>query len=450
MSELFDKDAESNFLCCVFLKSDILAETILKPDDFADYRYGITFKVMKGLYERDVDINTTTVYQGLARAKISEAGQMIGYILGKMPHSNTWRDIQDVILEYSKRRKVLVFCENLAVDIRNIQNELKPMLGQYSERFSNTIRDDTVEQGFASVSDTIFDALDNMIVPDNSGIHTGFESIDRLIGRGMRPGDVVVLAARPSMGKTALALNIADNVARKTNEDVLFYSLETTAQTVTQRLLLSRACVSRDMIENNTGDTEEMHRVFSVADKMRDASVGQVQISDKSGVTVEDMLLEARKFQLRNKDRKVAMIVIDHLQLVRSNNRYGRTQEITEISGKLKGFAKSMNCPILVLSQLSRASESRQDHVPVMSDLRESGSIEQDADIIMMLYRKAYYSKDPKDCSADVYITKNREGEVGLARLMFFGQFMKFQTAPKEWEMMDNMGEVVGESEVPK
>lgn len=260
-----------------------------------------------------------------------------------------------------------------------------------------------------------------------TGVPTGFYDFDNMTS-GLQKSDLIILAARPSMGKTALALNIAQNVALKAKKTVAIFSLEMSKEQLVQRMLCSEAEVDTQKLKTGNMHASDWEKLTTAMNHFADAPL---YIDDKPGATVMDVRAKCRRLAMEQKD--LGLVVIDYLQLMEASGKEDRTQQISGISRGLKGLARELNVPVIALSQLSRAVESRPDKRPMMSDLRESGAIEQDADIIMFIYRDEYYNKEDTENrgKAEVIVAKHRNGAVGSVDLLFQGAITKFKNITK-------------------
>ncbi len=260
------------------------------------------------------------------------------------------------------------------------------------------------------------------------GVRTGFKDLDYHIN-GFQPSDLILIAARPAMGKTSFALNIATNAAVKYNIPVALFSLEMSKEQLANRILCSEALIESDKIRRAEINGDDMKKLVMT---MNTLSKAPIYIDDTAGITVAEIKGKCKKLKLKN---QLGLIVIDYLQLIQGNTREGRQNEVGENSRLLKILAKELDVPVITLSQLSRASEKREQHRPVLSDLRDSGSIEQDADMVMFLYRDEYYNKESENKNvAECIIAKFRNGSTGTVKLGWRGEFTKFTELNKTQE----------------
>ena len=283
------------------------------------------------------------------------------------------------------------------------------------------------QKGYSSMKDILIDTFTQLEQLYNqkemiTGVPTGFADLDYRTS-GLHNSDLILVAARPAMGKSAFALNIATHAAVRGKVPVAIFSLEMSKEQMANRILCSEAMVDSAKVRTGKIDDEEWGKLAAASGELSEAGI---YIDDTPGISVMEIRAKCRKMKL---EKNIGLVVIDYLQLVQGSNRKGgsREQEIAEISRSLKILAKEINVPVIALSQLSRAPEQRVDHRPMLSDLRESGSIEQDADIVMFLYRDDYYNEDTdKKNIAEVIIAKHRSGATGTVELLWLGNYTKF------------------------
>ena len=290
------------------------------------------------------------------------------------------------------------------------------------------IMQDKDQKGYSPIKDVLVDTFTELEQLYNqkqhvTGVPTGFIDLDYKTA-GLHNSDLVLIAARPAMGKSAFALNLATNAAVKANVPVVLFSLEMSKEQMVNRILCSEAMVDSNKVRTGKIDDEDW---IKLANTMGELSEAPIYIDDTPGISINEIRAKCRKLKL---EKNIGMVVIDYLQLVQGSSKRSqgsREQEISEISRSLKILAKEINVPVIALSQLSRAPEQRPDHRPMLSDLRESGAIEQDADIVMFLYRDDYYNEDSEDKGlAEVILAKHRAGSTGTVKLVWLGNYTKF------------------------
>ncbi|MGL4796776.1 MAG: replicative DNA helicase, partial [Paraclostridium sp.] len=337
----------------------------------------------------------------------------------------------DIVKEKSVLRKLI----KVSNDILNLGYDKSVKVEDILEQAEKKIFDISQEKSsedFKSINSVLMDAYD-MIEKlytnkeDITGITTGFEDLNKKIN-GLQRTDLILVAARPAMGKTAFSLNLVQNAALKGNASVAVFSLEMSKEQLVQRMLSAQSNVELKKIKTGNLDENDWPRII---DAMSVLSNANIFIDDTPGIKMSELRSKCRKLKI---EKGLDFILIDYLQLMEGEgNNESRQQEISKISRSLKIIAKELNCPVVALSQLSRAPEQRSDHRPMLSDLRESGAIEQDADIVMFLYRDEYYHPDSERKNiGEVLIAKNRHGETGSVELVWLGEIQKFANKARD------------------
>ncbi|MDE6678108.1 MAG: replicative DNA helicase, partial [Ruminococcus sp.] len=320
-------------------------------------------------------------------------------------------------------RSLANVAENILESIRSGENNSQILLDSAEQQIYD-IRQGRDIKGLVPLSDAIMEAYDRLgkiSGPDKEkyiGARTGYTLLDSIIS-GLNKSDLIIIAARPAMGKTAFALNIAVNVAKRTDKDVVTFNLEMSREQLAMRMISTESLVDSNRLRNGRISSDEWVKLATGAGYL---STLNMYIDDTAGLTVQNIKSRLRKV------RNLGLVIIDYLQLITSSSRYdNRAIEVSEITRQLKIMAKELNVPIILLSQLSRGVESRSDKRPMLSDLRESGSIEQDADIVLFLYRDAYYNKEStKQNISECIVAKNRHGETGTIELIWDGKYTRF------------------------
>ena len=361
-----------------------------------------------------------------------EAKVYLSHLMEIVPSVRNLSAYVDIIIDKQLVRSLLEISGEIMSEARESGAEGKVLLDSAEQHIYN-LRQGRSVTGFLPISDTIitaYDRINKLAGPDREkylGIKTGYSAVDRKIG-GLNKSDLVLIAARPGMGKTSFALNIAVNVAMKKHK-VAIFSLEMSSEQITTRILSCEALVESNRLRSGSLEEEDWVKLVQTAQVLNSA---QIFIDDTAGVTVSEMKAKLRRL------RDVDLVIIDYLQLMSSGKRTdNRVQEVSEMTRNLKLMARELNVPVVVLSQLSRATESRTGHRPMLSDLRESGSIEQDADIVMFLYRESYYQLQegapaPEQDTVECIVSKNRHGETGTAVLLWDGRHTKFYTIEED------------------
>ncbi len=415
-----------------------VAEILTKPDYFHMSLHRMIYSTMLSMFTQGLSIDFVTLYEALKGEKNfdpTEGKTYLAALVDNCPSISNVEVYANIVLGKYNTRMLMNVARRMLDEASSGENDAE-LLVDSAEQMIYDIRQGKSIQGLERIENVIlktFDRLDALNKDDEAlkPMPSGIGEIDR-ITTGLNRSDLIILAARPGMGKTSFALNIARNVALKSRKTVAFFSLEMTKDQLASRLLSSEALVGGTKLRTGKLSDEEWQRLISAGDVL---SKCDMYLDDTPGISVPAMKAKLRR--LKNLD----LVVIDYLQLM-STGRHtdNRVQEISEITRNLKVLAKELSVPVICLSQLSRASEKRaEDHRPQISDLRDSGSIEQDADIILFLYREAYYDKNKviggdntevDQNSAECLIAKNRHGETGTVKLHWQGEFMRF-TSPE-------------------
>ncbi|MBK1688598.1 replicative DNA helicase [Rubrivivax gelatinosus] len=412
------------------------AADLLTDSDFYRYEHKLIFAAIAGLVNQSKPADVITVFEQLqSLGKAEDCGGLayLNALAQSVPSAANMRRYAEIVRERAVLRKLIAAADEIATNAFNPQGRAVTAILDEAEGNIFKIGEEgsRQKQGFQGIDKLVVELIDRVQeLHDNgaeevTGVRTGFYDMDRMTA-GLQKGDLIILAARPSMGKTAFALNIAENVAVAEGLPVLVYSMEMGASQLALRLVGSLGRIDQQNLRTGRLRTEEWERLTEAVDKL-----GQVQlfIDETPALTAPELRARARR--MARQYGQLGLIVIDYLQLMSgssSSNGENRATEIGEISRGLKALAKELQCPVIALSQLNRSVETRTDKRPMMSDLRESGAIEQDADIIMFIYRDEYYNKDSKDPGvAEVIIGKQRNGPVGTVRLAFLKPLTKFE-----------------------
>jgi replicative DNA helicase len=344
-----------------------------------------------------------------------------------VPYTSHIEEYCRIVTDKSALRKIISNFSGIIADCYNEQLPLAEII-EKAESFIYSLSVSSARGGLVPIREAIVPALmklSELYELNNAltGVPTGFSGLDSITG-GLQKSDLILIAARPSMGKTALGLNIAQNAAFRHNKAVAFFSLEMSCEQLIIRVISAESEISGTSIRLGTQTDKDWIRILRLNSEIKANDV-ELYIDDTSGISVSDVRTKLRKLKA---SRGLDLVVIDYMQLmttrIRSENRQ---QEISAISRELKALAKELEVPVVALSQLSRNPEGRKDRRPILSDLRESGAIEQDADIVMMLYRENYYERDLASNETEVIIAKHRNGEVGTVKLSFVNEFTKFK-----------------------
>ncbi len=419
---LTDKDAISS------------AVEVLKPEDFYREDNKIIYEAILNLYNRAEPVDIITLKTELQTMKKLEAVGGLEYIAelpDKVPTTANVEQYIKIVEEKSSLRALIKTANELITLGYDQTLEVEDILDSAEKRIFDVIQNRN-QKGYTSIKDILVDSFTQLEQLYNqkqhiTGVPTGFADLD-YITAGLHPSDLVIVAARPAMGKSAFALNIATNAAVRANTPVAIFSLEMSKEQMTNRILCSEAMVDSNKVRTGKIEDDDWTKLAEASGTL---STSQIFIDDTPGISIMEIRAKCRKLKL---EKNIGLVVIDYIQLVQASNKKNasREQEISEISRSLKILAKEIGVPVIALSQLSRSVEQRPDHRPMLSDLRESGAIEQDADIVMFLYRDDYYNEDSeKKNIAEVILAKHRAGGTGTVELAWLGSYTKFANLDK-------------------
>lgn len=438
MSDLFvdrtppnNIEAEQAILGAIFLEPSALttATEIVVPDDFYRSSHQKIFAAMMDLSEKGEPVDIVTVTSELAdRKQLDEVGGVayLSDLADAVPTAANVEYYARIVEEKSILRRLIRTATVIATDGYNSEDDVEVLLND-AEKSILEVANRKNTSGFRNIKDVLVNVYDNIEVLHNrkgdvTGIPTGFVDLDRMTA-GFQRNDLIIVAARPSVGKTAFALNIAQNVATKTDENVAIFSLEMGAEQLVMRMLCAEGNIDAQHLRTGKMTEEDWQKLTMAMGSLSNAGI---YIDDTPGIRINEIRSKCRRLQ---HEHGLGMILIDYLQLIQGSGRSGenRQQEVSEISRSLKALARELSVPVIALSQLSRGVEQRQDKRPMMSDIRESGSIEQDADIVAFLYRDDYYDKETENKNIiEIIIAKQRNGPVGTVELAFVKEYNKF------------------------
>ncbi len=410
---------------------------VLSEADFYRYEHRLVFKAIADMVNGNKPADVITVFEHLQNlGKADETGGLsyLNKLAQYVPSAGNIRRYAEIVRERAILRKLISASDEIVTAAFNPQGKAVDKILDEAEQKIFHIGEEGSrnKQGFLNMGTLVVELLDRVQeMADNpsdiTGIPTGFYDLDRMTS-GLQAGDLIILAARPSMGKTSLAINIAEHVALNEELPVAVFSMEMGASQLAVRIVGSIGRIDQTHLRTGKLTDEEWPRLTEAIEKLRNVSL---HIDETPGLTVSELRANARRLA-RQCGGKLGLIVVDYLQLMSvstSMNDENRATAVGEISRGLKMLAKELGCPVIALSQLSRGVESRTDKRPMMSDLRESGAIEQDADVIMFIYRDDYYNKDSKEPGvAEVIISKQRNGPTGTAKLAFLKPLTKFES----------------------
>ena len=406
----------------------VVASEIVTGDDFYNKQYGVVFETMVELNESGRPVDMVTLQDKLKEKDVpSEVSSLefVRDIITAVPTSANIRHYANIVAEKSILRKMIRLNEEIENLCYSGKESMEFILEDAEKRIFDLVQKRNSGE-FVPIRQVVMNALKKIEAASKStgrvtGVATGFYDLDFKTS-GMQPADLVLIAARPSMGKTAFVLNIAQHVAFRLNETVAIFSLEMSKEQLVNRMFSLESNVDAQNLRNGTLSDAEWEKLIESAGVIGKSNL---IIDDTAGISISELRSKCRKFKL---EHNLKMIIIDYLQLMSGSGRSeSRQQEISEISRSLKSLARELNVPVLALSQLSRAVEQRPDKRPMMSDLRESGAIEQDADVIMFIYRDDYYNKDSeKKGMSEIIIGKQRNGPIGTVELVWLPEYTKF------------------------
>ena len=407
---------------------------VLKPEDFYREDNRTIFEAILNLYGRSEPIDIITLKSELSSMGKFEAVGGLEYIAelpDKVPTTANVEQYIKIVEEKSVLRN-LIKTANEIITLGYDQTQEVDGIIDGAEKKIFEVMQKKNQKGYTPIKDILVETFTELEQLYNqkqriTGIPTGFSDLDFRTS-GLHNSDLILVAARPAMGKSAFALNIATNAAVRAKVPVAIFSLEMSKEQMTSRILCSEAMVDSNKVRTGKIDDEEWSKLAAASGELSEANI---YIDDTPGISIMEIRAKCRKMKI---EKNIGLVVIDYLQLVQGSGKRGgsREQEIAEISRSLKILAKEINVPVIALSQLSRAPEQRPVHRPMLSDLRESGSIEQDADIVMFLYRDDYYNEDSeKKNIAEVILAKHRAGSTGTVELLWLGNYTKFANIDK-------------------
>ena len=444
--EPHDIEAEKAVLGAAFLSKNALADAMeyLQPGDFYKRAHQIIFAKMVALNDDDQPIDVVTIKSALDKDKQTEnVGGMVylAELASSVPSAANVTFYAKIVHDKAVRRNLINTATKIINEGYADDNDTTDLIDQAEQSILH-VSESNNQDGFQNIQQVLNSAMNHIETlsgndSDITGLETGYPQLDRMT-TGFHPDELVIIAARPAVGKTAFALNIAQNVATKTDKTVAIFSLEMGAESLVNRMLCAEGNIDANHLRTGNLTPDEWESLFFAAGTLSNA---HLYIDDTAGIKVAE--IRARCRRLKKETGNLGLIVIDYLQLIEGNNPDNRQQEVSEISRQLKKLAKELEVPVIALSQLSRGVEQRQDKRPVLSDIRESGSIEQDADIVSFLYRDDYYEHGDSDddqqdggqngdgddsnvSEVEVIIEKNRSGPRGTVKLLFAKSYNKF------------------------
>lgn len=435
-------EAEQAVIGAIFLEPEAFstASEILLPQDFYQAGHQRIFEAMMRLADRGEAIDVVTVTAALENSKNLEEAGGVSYlteIATSVPTAANIGYYSRIVEEKAVLRRLIRTATDIVTNSFDNEDAVEDVLNE-AEKGILEVSGRQNSGSFKQIKDVLIEVYDNIeqlhqSKTDITGIPTGFRDLDRITS-GFQRNDLIIVAARPSVGKTAFALNVAQNVAVNTDENVAIFSLEMGAEQLVQRMLCAEGNIDAQRLRNGQLIAEDWGKLTMAMGSLSNAGIF---IDDTPGIRVSEIRSKCRRLK---QEHGLGMILIDYLQLIQGsvNSKENRQQEVSEISRSLKGLARELNVPLIALSQLSRGVEQRQDKRPMMSDLRESGSIEQDADIVGFLYRDDYYDQESeKQNIIEIIISKQRNGPVGTVELAFVKEYNKFVDLDHRYDTSD-------------
>lgn len=429
-------EAEQSVVGSMIMDRDaiIVASEILEDEDFYQKQYGVLFDAMIELNNDGKPVDLITLQDKLKEKSVPPelcSVEFIRELLSSVPTSANVRHYATIVKEKSVLRKLIHVTESITNDCYLGKESVQELL-EDTERKVFDIVQNRGSTDFVSIQDIVIQAIENIEAASKTkgsvtGISTGFYDLDYKMS-GLQKSDLILVAARPSMGKTAFVLNIAEYVAVKSNICTAIFSLEMSKEQLVKRILAMNSKVDSQAIRSGELQDEDWIKLVESANAIGNSNL---IIDDTPGISIGELRSKCRKFKL---EQNLGLVIIDYLQLMSGGKKVeSRQQEISDISRSLKALAREINAPVIALSQLSRAVEQRPDKRPMLSDLRESGAIEQDADVVMFIYRDDYYNKDSEDAGiSEIIIGKQRNGPTGTVKLAWLSQFTKFANLERE------------------
>ena len=429
----YSLEAEQSVLGCILLDFSCISDVMqyISADSFYRKSHQEIFSVMLSMFTSGTAADYLTILEAVRKAEIFESDEdakvYLTSLAQSVPSIANVVSYALIVQEKAYLRSLLKISQDIMTNVSQKEDDPKKLLDSVEQRIFE-IRQGREVSGLTRIDEILvqaYDKLQKLSSEDSEkykGLSTGFKEFDN-VTTGLNPSDLIILAARPGMGKTSFALNIATNVAKKSGKDVAVFSLEMSKEQLALRLLSSEARVASNSLRTGELSSDDWERIAVNAEALSKASL---YIDDTGGISVAEIKAKCRRL------KNLGLIVIDYLQLMTSSRRSeNRVLEVSEMTRNLKLMARELNVPVITLSQLSRGPEARTDKRPMMSDLRESGSIEQDADLVIFLYRDEYYNKESDPHIAECIIGKNRHGETSTIQVAWDGKYTRFSGLEK-------------------
>ncbi len=431
-------EAERSVIGSMIMDKDAItsASEIITGEDFYQNQFGILYDAMLELYNEGKPVDLVTLQDKIKEKDIPEelcSIEFIRELISSVPTSANVKYYAGIVKEKSVLRRLIKITEGITNEAYMSKEKLEVILENAEKQVFDIVQNRSTAD-FTSIKDVVIQSLASIESAARNkgsvtGVSTGFYDLDYKTA-GLQPSDLIIVAARPSMGKTAFVLNIAENVAVKNDTTTVIFSLEMSKDQLVKRIIAMNSKVDSQAMR--TGDLQD-EDWLKIVESARNIGSSNLVIDDTPGISVQELRSKCRKLKL---EKNLGLVIIDYLQLMSGGSKKAESkqQEVSEISRSLKAVAREINAPVIALSQLSRAVEQRPDKRPMMSDLRESGAIEQDADVIMFIYRDDYYNKESKDAGvSEIIIGKQRNGPTGTVKLAWLSQYTKFANLDRSY-----------------
>lgn len=429
------KEAEGAVIGSMIMNRDaiVTAADILSKDDFYFSQYGILFETIVELHNEGAPVDLVTLQNRLREKNVPPEISSLEYVKDLYETNPTSANVKHyarIVEEKAVSRRLIKTVEGIASDCYQEKEGLDAILESTEKNIFGLLQNRSSDE-YVPIRKVVMNALDRIEAASKTqgnvtGIPTGFNSLDYKLS-GLQPSDMILIAARPSMGKTAFVLNIAQHVTLKENMATAIFSLEMSKEQLVNRLFALQAPMDAQLLRSGNLADSDWSKLMEAAGQI---AASPLIIDDTPGISISELRSKCRKYKL---EHDLRLVIIDYLQLMSGSGKGdSRQQEVSDISRALKQLARELNVPVIALSQLSRQVEQRPEHRPMLSDLRESGAIEQDADVVMFIYRDDYYNKDTeKKGIAEIIIAKQRNGPIGTVELAWLPEFTRFEDPMK-------------------
>ena len=433
-------EAEQSVLGAILLADTTLYGLVinegLKPEQFYREQHATIYRAMLRLYEESREIDVLTVTEELKQSgELEQVGgpAMVDALAGAAPAAGNVREYARIVQSNALLRRLLATTQQIQANVWNHEAPARELV-EWAERDILEVGHDDRQKDFRAVGEVLHDEMDKLhrLSLEHTaltGTPSGYKDLDEITG-GFQPGNLIILAARPSMGKSALVTNIAENAALEHGKPVALFSLEMSEAELAQRFVASQARIRGEELRKGRVAENRWPKILDACQRLSDAPL---YVDDSSDIGILELRAKARRLHQQS-ENGLGLIILDYLQLMRADSRIeNRVEAVGQMSRGLKILARELEVPVIALSQLSRAVESRTDKRPILSDLRESGNIEQDADLVMFIYRDEYYDRESeREGEADIIIAKHRNGALGDVKLTFQHEYPRFRNQLRE------------------